>query len=55
MKIVFLDVKTVGDVPNLHLFEQFGEVAYYQTNFAGQLAGAHCRSRYCDNQQSCVG
>jgi glycerate dehydrogenase len=31
MKIVFLDVKTVGDVPNLHLFEQFGEVVYYQT------------------------
>lgn len=31
MKIVFLDVKTVGNVPNLHLFEQFGEVVYYQT------------------------
>lgn len=31
MKIVFLDVKTVGNVPNLHLFEQFGDVVYYQT------------------------
>lgn len=31
MKIVFLDVKTVGNVPNLHLFEQFGEVVYHQT------------------------
>jgi lactate dehydrogenase-like 2-hydroxyacid dehydrogenase len=31
MKIVFLDSKTVGEVPNLHLLEQFGEVTYYQT------------------------
>ena len=31
MKIVFLDLKTVGIIPNLHLLEQFGEVTYYQT------------------------
>ena len=37
MKIVFLDVKTVGNVPNLHLFEQFGEVIYYQTTAPGQI------------------
>jgi lactate dehydrogenase-like 2-hydroxyacid dehydrogenase len=36
MKIVFLDVKTVGNVPNLHLFEQFGEVVYYQTTWPEQ-------------------
>ena len=37
MKIVFLDVKTVGNVPNLHLFEQFGEVAYFQTTLPQQV------------------
>lgn len=37
MKIVFLDVKTVGDVPNLHLFEQFGEVDYFQTTRPEQV------------------
>jgi len=31
VKIVFLDLKTVGIIPNLHLLEQFGEVTYYQT------------------------
>lgn len=31
MKIVFLDLKTMGEVPNLHLLENFGEVIYYQT------------------------
>jgi lactate dehydrogenase-like 2-hydroxyacid dehydrogenase len=36
MKLVFLDTKTVGDVPNIHLFEQFGEVTYYQTTFPDQ-------------------
>lgn len=36
MKIVFLDVKTLGNVPNLHLFEQFGEVVYYQTTLPEQ-------------------
>lgn len=29
MKIVFLDTKTMGNVSNLHLLEQFGEVVYY--------------------------
>lgn len=37
MKIVFLDVKTVGNVPNLHLFEQFGEVVYFQTTSPEQV------------------
>ena len=37
MKIVFLDVKTVGDVPNLHLFRQFGEAVYFQTTSPGQV------------------
>ena len=37
MKIVFLDVKTVGNVPNLHLFEQFGEVVFYQTTLPEQV------------------
>jgi glycerate dehydrogenase len=37
MKIVFLDVKTVGNVPNLHLFQQFGEVAYFQTTSPEQV------------------
>jgi lactate dehydrogenase-like 2-hydroxyacid dehydrogenase len=36
MKIIFLDTKTVGTVPNLHLLEQFGDVIYYQTTFPGQ-------------------
>ncbi len=31
MKIVFLDLKTVGIIPDLNLLEQFGEVTYYQT------------------------
>jgi lactate dehydrogenase-like 2-hydroxyacid dehydrogenase len=32
MKIVFLDLKTMGEVPNLHLLEQLGQVTYYQTS-----------------------
>lgn len=31
MELVFLDVKTVGDIPNLTLLEQYGNVTYYQT------------------------
>ncbi|QIP14914.1 D-2-hydroxyacid dehydrogenase [Spirosoma aureum] len=31
MKLVFLDVKTMGDIPNLGLLEKYGEVTYYQT------------------------
>ncbi|WP_020602141.1 D-2-hydroxyacid dehydrogenase [Spirosoma spitsbergense] len=31
MELVFLDVKTVGDIPNLSLLEQYGNVTYYQT------------------------
>lgn len=30
MNIVFLDTKTVGDVPNLKNLEKFGEVTFYQ-------------------------
>lgn len=29
MKIVFLDTKTMGEVPNLNIFEEFGEVRFY--------------------------
>lgn len=36
MKIVFLDIKTIGDIPNLDLLEQFGEVTYYQTTTPDQ-------------------
>ena len=32
MKIVFLDLKTMGEVPNLHLLEQHGELIYYQNS-----------------------
>ena len=38
MKLVFLDVKTLGDVPNLSLFEEFGQVTYYQTTTPEQVA-----------------
>ncbi|MVM32385.1 D-2-hydroxyacid dehydrogenase [Spirosoma sp. HMF4905] len=31
MELVFLDVKTMGDIPNLNLIEKFGNVTYYQT------------------------
>ena len=37
MKIVFLDVKTVGSVPNLHMLEQFGDVDFYPTTLPGQV------------------
>jgi glycerate dehydrogenase len=30
MKIVFLDTKTLGNVPNLRVLEQYGEVVYHQ-------------------------
>ncbi len=31
MKVVFLDTKTIDEIPNMNLLEQFGEVSYYQT------------------------
>ncbi len=31
MKLVFLDVKTMGEIPNLNLLERYGQVTYYQT------------------------
>lgn len=36
MNIVFLDAKTVGDVPNLKDLEQFGDVTFYQTTSSDQ-------------------
>jgi lactate dehydrogenase-like 2-hydroxyacid dehydrogenase len=36
MRIVFLDTKTIGDIPNLSLLEQFGEVTYYSTTLPDQ-------------------
>ncbi|NBC05508.1 MAG: hydroxyacid dehydrogenase, partial [Bacteroidetes bacterium] len=38
MNIVFLDAKTVGDVPNLKDLEKFGDVTYYQTTSSDQTA-----------------
>jgi lactate dehydrogenase-like 2-hydroxyacid dehydrogenase len=38
MKLVFLDVKTLGDVPNLNLFDAFGAVTYYQNTAPHQVA-----------------
>ncbi|WP_026464229.1 D-2-hydroxyacid dehydrogenase [Adhaeribacter aquaticus] len=38
MNIVFLDTKTMGEVPNLHLLEQFGKVTYYKTTTPEQTA-----------------
>jgi lactate dehydrogenase-like 2-hydroxyacid dehydrogenase len=37
MKLVFLDVKTLGDVPNLNLFDAFGQVTYYQNTAPHQV------------------
>ncbi len=31
MRLVFLDRKTVGEVPNINLLEEFGKVTYYMT------------------------
>lgn len=31
MRLVFLDTKTVGDIPNLNLLEKYGQVTYYET------------------------
>jgi len=31
MRLVFLDTKTMGTIPNMNLLEQFGEVTYYLT------------------------
>jgi len=36
MKIVFLDTKTVGDVPNLNELESLGDVTFYQTTSPNQ-------------------
>jgi lactate dehydrogenase-like 2-hydroxyacid dehydrogenase len=38
MKIVFLDVKTLGDVPNLKLVDAFGDVSYFQTTTPDMVA-----------------
>lgn len=31
MRLVFLDTKTIGDIPNLNLLEKYGQVTYYET------------------------
>ncbi len=31
MQLVFLDTKTIGDIPNLNLLEKYGQVRYYET------------------------
>ncbi|GAB4034123.1 D-2-hydroxyacid dehydrogenase [Spirosoma gilvum] len=31
MELVFLDTKTIGNIPNLKLLEKFGRVTYYET------------------------
>jgi len=31
MELVFLDIKTIGEIPNLTLLEKYGNVTYYQT------------------------
>lgn len=38
MNIVFLDVKTIGQVPNLDKLEEFGELTSYQTTHPDQTA-----------------
>ncbi|MGV3640726.1 MAG: D-2-hydroxyacid dehydrogenase [Adhaeribacter sp.] len=38
MKLVFLDAKTLGEVPNLCLLEAFGELICYQTTSPDQVA-----------------
>ncbi|MGV3504333.1 MAG: D-2-hydroxyacid dehydrogenase [Adhaeribacter sp.] len=38
MKLVFLDAKTLGEVPNLCLLEAFGELVCYQTTTPEQVA-----------------
>lgn len=38
MRLVFLDVKTIGTVPNINLLEQFGEVTYYLTTSPEQTS-----------------
>lgn len=38
MKLVFLDTKTVGEVPNLKELEELGNVKFYQTTSPGQTA-----------------
>lgn len=36
MRLVFLDTKTVGDIPNLKLLEKHGQVTYYDTTLPSQ-------------------
>ncbi len=38
MRLVFLDTKTIGTIPNLNLLEQFGEVTYYLTTTPEQTS-----------------
>lgn len=36
MQLVFLDTKTVGDIPNLNRLEKYGQVTYYETTSPDQ-------------------
>jgi lactate dehydrogenase-like 2-hydroxyacid dehydrogenase len=36
MKLIFLDTKTIGAIPNQYLLDKFGEVIYYPTTGADQ-------------------
>src|SRR5688500_3054010 len=38
MRLVFLDVKTIGTVPNIRILEQFGDVTYHNTTSSEQTA-----------------
>ncbi len=37
MKITFLDTKTVGEIPNLHIFEEFGTYQTYETSSPAEV------------------
>ncbi|GAA4420605.1 D-2-hydroxyacid dehydrogenase [Nibrella viscosa] len=36
MRVVFLDTKTLGNIPNLHVLEKYGQVTYYETTLPWQ-------------------
>lgn len=36
MQLVFLDTKTLGDIPNLNVLEKYGQVTYYETTLPSQ-------------------
>ncbi|HET9486632.1 MAG TPA: D-2-hydroxyacid dehydrogenase [Chryseosolibacter sp.] len=36
MRLVFLDIKTIGTIPNINILDQYGEVTYYPTTSPDQ-------------------